>query len=275
MRKITKRRKKVGISRLLFIFVLSLMCISIGYSLLSEEIQVNGKSTVVVSNDNNDKDNKLKMSYQKQTWGNNPYITQFDITVENISNESIDGWTFYIEIPENTKIVNAWSVKANIENNKLILKNEDYNSNISIDGKITFGIQIQSDTQNIELENPITDMGEEDNKNDEIIQNDELNILYSVDTKWQDANGYHTIYTVTIKNNGSPVNKWSIKLNLPSNTSYENSWNCNYIVQDNSILFSNVGYNGNLDTNASTTFGFVLISQSEELELVTEYISSN
>lgn len=271
MRKIAKRRKKIGINGLIIIFILSLTTISVGYSLLSQELKISGKTRIVNSKE---EDESFRMTYQKNSWGQDPYITQFDVTVENISDQAVDSWTFYIDVPENTEIIAFWNVKASIEDNKLILKNESYNGNISIDGKITFGIQLQTYVENYELDGSIIDTGEqEEEKNDEIVLNDNLEVSYNVDSQWQAADGYHTIYSVNIQNNGELINDWSMKIELPIGTVYETSWNANYIVQDNYIIFSNVDYNGTIDSNTAISFSFSIISQSDNIKLTTQYIT--
>lgn len=260
----------MNMKTLIILFLLSLTIIGVGYSLLSQELKLEGKTTLIKQEPEKE---RVRLTYQKQEWGSGPYTAQYDITLENISDETFDGWTIYIPIPEGAELSSCWNVKCSIENNKLVLTNDANNGNLSIGAKLAFGVILKTPVSNFELENPVF------SPNEDIVTppeeaGDEIKVSYVQAQKWFATDGYHIEYNITVTNKGTEtIDGWSFKLKMPSTVRYASSWGCNYIEQTDGIIFSNVSYNGELAPNASTTFSCTIVSQDENFKLETVNIT--
>lgn len=264
MRKISRRRKKIGMKGLISLFLCCLAFIGIGYSFLSENLVVSGKTTLVKQEF---EEEKLRFTYTKEIWGGNPYTVQFDITIENISDEIFESWILNIPITEEFEIINSWNTIAELRNGTLILKNEYYNGNIGIDGKLTLGLQVTTNNKDIELSKPNVNLKDEEEQFEQTIEGSGLEIILTPTQTWSQVGGTYTSYTVTVKNNGKEeINGWSFKMVIPEQAKYSSSWEANYIVQDTGIVFSNVSYNGSIAPGGSVSFGTVIQYQGNSIE---------
>jgi hypothetical protein len=75
---------------------------------------------------------------------------------------------------------------------------------------------------------------------------------YTVSTQWPAGFGAN----VTIKNLGDPVTSWSLVWSFTAGQQVTQSWNTTLTQSGSRVTAGNVGYNGSLATNASTSFGF-------------------
>lgn len=271
MRKIKRNRKKLGMKGLIFAFLITLIFIGTGYSLLSQNLQIKGTTTIVKQIE----EEKIKFTYVKNAWGADPYISQFDITLENVSQETFSNWRFYISVPSGTQVIAAWGVKASIQNGKLVLENESYNANIGIDAKLSFGIQLSTLEPNFELQNPFFESGSNVTSfQEKLPEVGTLNVEYNLSQNWQDGLGYHYSYEARITNSGnSEVNNWRLEINKDSDLSLESAWSTNYVEQQNQIVFTNVDYNGTIAPNATIAFNFVVLSSNSNYKPTTISVS--
>lgn len=255
MKKRRLKHKGLNMRWLMIIFLISLCITSVGYSLLSENLQLKGTVTLVKQiNPEIDAD----FSYTKNVWGSNPYTIQFDVAIKNQSVEIKNGWLIYIDVPSDTEVVSCWSVKCSIQNGKLVLENVDYNSNIGIDGQFSFGVQLNTTDSNLELENPYFESKKEEE--DEPIVSDDLIFTHTQTNSWQDDSGIHIAYDAIVQNNSiNTLESWRVELAKEGSIQLESAWNANYIEQDDCIIFSNVSYNGTLQPQTSATFGFIIL----------------
>lgn len=269
MRKI-RRKKPITVKKLLLAFIISLTVISIGYSKLSTNLEIKGKSSLVVNNEEED----LKIEYQKQYWGENPYTYQFNVTLTNTSTSPKSNWTLSIPMPSDAKLVSFWSVKAQIVDGNLILKNEDYNGEIKVDESVSFGIQIETSQKGFELKEGMDDSTEVEEEPSDTpsggIKN--VEITYKKDSSWPADGGYYIMYTVDILNKGDRLTEWTLKINKPSSVKYANSWNVNYVEQEDMLVFSNVSYNGVIEKDQSISFQFQVFSPTEDYDPTTKLI---
>jgi len=77
------------------------------------------------------------------SYGSYTYI--YDVEVINNSDFEIKNWDFEIELPENTKLTNAWNVNYIVKEDRIELSNMTYNGTIPIGGSTTFGIVLDTD----------------------------------------------------------------------------------------------------------------------------------
>ena len=62
---------------------------------------------------------------------------------------------------------------------------------------------------------------------------------------------------VTVANTGSsPINGWALNFTLPAGQTITSSWNANLTGSSGAVTARNVGFNGTIPANGSTSFGF-------------------
>jgi endo-1,4-beta-xylanase len=64
------------------------------------------------------------------------------------------------------------------------------------------------------------------------------------------------VATVRVTAGSTPVNSWSVGLNLPSGAAVTNSWNADRTGTTGAVQFTSVSYNGRIAAGQSTEFGF-------------------
>ena len=85
---------------------------------------------------------KKSNSYPGQGGG---YVNQFDVTIENISGQSITSWSFDLVLPANASIIGSWGINMTKTGNTYTFYNFDWNGNIPAGGFAqSVGIQIQT-----------------------------------------------------------------------------------------------------------------------------------
>ena len=72
------------------------------------------------------------------------------------------------------------------------------------------------------------------------------------------TNDWSTGFTanVTINNIGDPVNGWTLRFAFPGNQRISQGWSANWTQSGNEVTATNLAWNGNLGTGASTGIGF-------------------
>jgi mannan endo-1,4-beta-mannosidase len=76
----------------------------------------------------------------------------------------------------------------------------------------------------------------------------------TVQTQW--SSGY-VVQPVTVTNTGtSATTGWTVSFTLPAGHTLAGSWNAQLTPTSGTITATNMGYNGNLQPNGNTTFGF-------------------
>jgi hypothetical protein len=77
-------------------------------------------------------------------------------------------------------------------------------------------------------------------------------VAYSVTNQWGGGFGA----SVRLTNLGDPVTSWSLSWTFPAGQTITQIWNANAPIGTSQVTATNVGYNGNLATNATAEFGF-------------------
>jgi cellulase/cellobiase CelA1 len=62
--------------------------------------------------------------------------------------------------------------------------------------------------------------------------------------------------TVTVHNGSAPRAAWQVGWAFPNGQTITQLWNASYTQTGSSVTARNLGYNGSLAANATTTFGF-------------------
>lgn len=77
-------------------------------------------------------------------------------------------------------------------------------------------------------------------------------VTYTVSSQW--GSGFNA--DVTIKNNGSALNSWTLTWAFPGNQQITNAWNTNATQSGKNVTAVNMPYNGNIPTGGTASFGF-------------------
>lgn len=77
-------------------------------------------------------------------------------------------------------------------------------------------------------------------------------VTYAVSSQWPGGFGAN----VTVKNLGDPISSWTLTWSYAAGQQVTQAWNATVTQSGAQVTAKNVGYNGSLATNASTSFGF-------------------
>ncbi|MEV4479558.1 cellulase family glycosylhydrolase [Micromonospora coxensis] len=77
-------------------------------------------------------------------------------------------------------------------------------------------------------------------------------VTYTTTAQWQGGFGAD----VAVTNLGDPLNGWQLTWTFPSGQRVTQAWNATVTSSGDQVTAANVSYNGNLGTNATTSFGF-------------------
>lgn len=136
------------------IFVMFLVCISAGYAIFNQEMNLTGKSNINYKIDTSGYDIKVTLIH---TWGGAPQIYyQYKIEITNNTEETLDGWSIAIDVPEDTKIaMNGNNAETELKNNQIIFTNKGYNKVVEPGKTVDFEFQIITGDENFDIDSVI------------------------------------------------------------------------------------------------------------------------
>ncbi len=202
-------------------------------------------------------DESIEIQYSVTSKWENHY--NVDVTLENVSGEAIDDWEICFEFKD--EIENIWNAKVvSHENGEYVIRNADWNQDITADGSVTFGMTVRYEG---EIEFP------EDcylTKECWPVEGD-YTVEYKENSRWDGyVNG-----SITITNTGKKrIEDW--KLDFETNVeieSIDNIWNAKLlrIFDETLCQVDNATYNQNIEVGQSVEFGFIAKCDGEiELE---------
>lgn len=270
-----RRRKKHKFSTLIVLFVISLFCFSIGYSLLQEKLSIQGKGSIVV-----DTTDDFTYTVTENGWDNNgQYSKQYQFTIQNVKNVSYIGWSATATVNEQDTVVGCWNATCVIKNGILTITNVDYNGNVSSNGTVEFGLILNHINQDSNLsdikfygitsENSGTQTGEEEKEEEKEEGNldESIDVTYTLGDSWYDGEKYHQMLTLNIKNNReTAITSWQIDLDRKK-YNLQNVYNANYIEMETLLRFSNVSYNGMISPGNTVSFQIELTSTENNFNI--------
>lgn len=269
-----RKNRTLSFNGIIILFIFISLFLSVGYSLLVQDLTIGGTTSLVSSNSNDSiSSDDLKFTYEKGVWySNNLYYYQFDMHLENISTYDIKNWQIIIDVPDDAVLVGSWNNNISIQDGKLIINN----GLIEIGDKLSFGCQISTSVDNFDFDNVILN-GEKIIINDsqESEQNN-ISIVFSPTNNWQSGDKYFYQYNIVIKNNGDyNISSWQFDVSLPSTVKMESMWGANYVNKDSVIKFSNLDYNGTINIGGSVTFGGIFSSTDSIIDFEIKSIVTN
>lgn len=290
MRRI-RRKKTLSIHKIVFIFVVALSGISIGYSLLSETLSVSGKGNLV--NINQPNTDKIKFDCKKNSWySDGKFYYNFSCSLTNQTEENIVGWNVKISIPNDIKEVYCWDSLCSVDNSSLLAKNMSYNEVLIPNVQTNFGFQFSTIESELNLDdviingeistptpNPTPDPTPTPTPDptEPPIQTDDIKASIEFVSLWGNEKGnYIKQYKVTVTNNSNiNTNSWSVKIGFPSGFAVSNAWGCNYIAYENNVLFSNAEWGGIIQVGSSISFEIQIETEEKDYTPTIIEISYN
>lgn len=265
-----RRRKRRGISttKILIIFVACTLTFSVGYSLLAQQLTVEGKSNLVYTKvgDNEFESSDLNMKYDENHWysGGRMYY-QYNIELTNISDSPVSDWKIEITLPPSTKYENGWSARYVVDNGILTITKE--NAIIIEPGKsVKFGVQVSMTDTEFKIEDAeLFNTTEKDNdpnpgvipdpKEDE----DCPTVIVNAGNTWTSNGLYYTQYEILVKNETTQsINDWSTKVKLPNGAIINSSWGANVELVDNYATLTPFSYNSTITPNNQVVIGMIV-----------------
>lgn len=270
-RKLHKNRT-LSFKGIIIIFVFISLFFSVGYSFLVQDLTIGGTVSLKDStiNDSISSDD-LKFTYTKGGWySNGYYYYQLDMKLENISVNDIKDWKVTISLPEDSEFIGAWDSSMQIENGKLVISG----GLIELGESLTFGVQFNTLTDNVEIEEIILngtkiiidDVGGTTGEN--------VVVNTKVINNWQSGEYYYQYDIMITNNNDYDINSWQFKVVLPPNATMDSIWGANYINANGVVTLSNLDYNGTIKIGETLTIGGIFKSPTAGISLqVTDILT--
>lgn len=242
-RKARKMKKSIA----LLLFLCMLISNSMGTAFATETEDV-GESAELDSAESRNQyyslDDRLKIHYQVNgQWAGH---TNICVTLENVSGEVIDDWE--VAFQYGSEIEKIWNAEiTSHKENGYIVKNAGWNSDIPVDGTISFGMIVSYDSEfTYPTEYYLT-------RECMAVANEDYTMEYTEEARWDN----HVKGKISISNKGSHViEDW--KLNLDSNLKIESIWDASVLSTYETIqCIDNAEKNCNIGVGKTVEFGFI------------------
>lgn len=199
------------------------------------------------------------------------------MTIYNNTNYTLNGWKVSMSVPSNTQIISSSSTNCTINDNYIIMTNVAYNEQILAKTSTVYEIQISTlnseyKPSNITINEDITKPDNPDDSQDKT--NKKANVTFNIDNSWQSGEYYYYQITSNIENIGTNIiDSWKFDINILEESNIEQIWNATYTKNDTKYTFESSLYNGNIQLNSSSNFGFIIkIKNNNNLNLIAENI---
>lgn len=245
------RKMKKSIALLLFLCMLissSLGTTTVAVATESEDDNELAESTELDSAENRNQyyslDDRLNIHYQVNgQWAGHANV---NVTLENVSGEVIDDWE--IAFQYDGKIENIWNAEVTSHKGKeCIVKNAGWNSDIPVDGTVSFGMIVSYDSEfTYPTEYYLT-------RECMAVAKEDYATEYTEEARWDN----YVKGKISITNKGSHViEDW--KLNLDSNLKIESIWDASVLSTYETIqCIDNAEKNRNIGIGKTVEFGFI------------------
>lgn len=264
-----KRRKNKYITITLILFAIIMIIISTAYAILNNKIKIVGKVTLG-ENSNINKGYNVTYVIRNKWSANNKYIFQISMTLENNTDELLDGWRISIENPENGEVLNYYNVNLNATANTIEFSNVSYNAQVPSKGKVTFEFQIATTNSYYKPENIIVNGSSIEKPNEpekpEKPEEKKIEVTMEKEGQWGTEGEYYTQIKMIVKNVGNTeIHSWQFDIKFENETTIEQIWNIkSEKINNYQYTISNSDYNGMIQPNAEISFGGIIRSSKSE-----------
>lgn len=262
-------RKKFTFKYIFIIFIASVLLLSVGYSLLSENLLIEGKGNLVITDPEKE---DYTVTYTKETWYSGKHHYNFNLVLTN-NTEPIYEWVIVVNVPNDTTITNCWNATCEVENGQLKITNLSYNGFVNTNASINLGVSLTTNTAQLELNNFEVQQPDEEVEGDKEIAG--LTATLVKGNSWQSGNQYVTQYDLKVKNNSTiNIKNWKVKIKLNSAT-VANYWNLQVEIVGDYLYLSNVAYNGNINIGGEAGGGLQLMTPTANHNFVIQSVTTN
>ena len=167
------------------------------------------------------------------------------VRIKNISEYDIHNW--YLAYDSSYPILKIWNAEIYEQNNNYtIIKNAEWNQDISAGGIIEYGITCVGDFFGFPSEAQLVTKSVEKDSS-------KYDVKYIVNSDWN--TGFSGTITI-INKDDKPLEDWTLEFNFGKEIS--NLWNGKMEASgDGHYVVQNVGYNSNIPAGGEISFGFV------------------
>ena len=261
------RNKNVFI--VLIVFIVIMISISVVYAILSEKINITGKATIGEKTTTN-KGYNVTYTIKNKWTVDNKYVFQISMSLENNTDDILDGWKISIANPENGEVLNYYNVNCKATESIIEFSNVSYNAQVPSKGKVVFEFQIATTDPYYKPENIIINGSTivSPEKPDEPTEPEEKKVEVEIqkENQWGTENEYYTQIKIIVKNIGNKeIHSWQFDINFESETTIEQMWNV--VVNKNSdskYTILNSEYNGVIQAGSEINFGGIIKSKISE-----------
>lgn len=264
------RRKNRAI--LIVTFCILLLSLGIAYSILKQDLKIIGKANIETK--------PIEPSGYEVTYTidnkwitNHKYYYSITMTLKNNTNELLEGWKISIKAPSNVELLNFSNVNCKLNGNIIEFTNVAYNWQVPSKESVSFEFQLATTdpyyqpSDIIVNDNNQQPSPEEPDKPEETEK--KASFEYIKENEWTSGNDYFYQYLVKIKNIGfNEIHSWKFEMHFKTLTKVNQIWNANYeIKEENQFIFTNTAYNGMIEPKKEISFGLILESQDNQLQL--------
>lgn len=266
------RRKKINFKVILIcIFSITLLSLSMAYSILKQNIKIIGKANLIPQTPEQE---GYEVTYEinNKWYSNGKYYYEIRMTLHNHTNQQLEGWKIDVQAPTNAEIINYSNVNCKLNGKIIEFTSVSYNAEIAAKEKVSFEFQVSTtdpyyQPSNIVINGNIQVPPDEPEKPEETEK--KANIIFWEENNWEVGGEYYEQYQVKVQNIGiSEITSWKFDLDLKEEAKIQQIWNA--LVQNNEgnlFTFSNSAYNGIIEIGGEVTFGFIFSSSNKEVKL--------
>ena len=246
----SRRRRLIHLRTFLFVGFISVLFVSVGYALFSQNLSLQGKGTAVVS----PSPGGLTVVWTRNAWqSKRNWSYNMNGTITNNGTAASSDWEITIQLPVSITGLSCWGGDCVLSGTTLTISSLSYNGAISPGGSTTLGVSFTSSSGSISFDNSVIATDPSATAQFEVITG--LTATMAFQNQWQSGSNYVKQYNVTVTNtSGQKVKSWRIEISNWSNTTHSVAglWNAGYVSETSRLLMTSQGA---LDNGASASFG--------------------
>lgn len=269
------KNKNNNIFILIIIYFICFIFISSAYSFFNEQLELKGQTGF---SNNENKEYEYDYLIQNSWESGGYYFYHYNINVTYKGNENIVGWQINIEVPLSTEINGCYNAnECVVNNNTLRITNASWNGAMTNNSIVTSSFIIKTTEKNYEFKISSINFS----KNNDVIVPDsdsgsnapiEGNAIANLNI--QNSWGNTTQFELELINNSNEnLSSWEVRYQVSDGAKVINIWGGNYILKDNILILSGLGWNQSLsigETNKNLGFQLETIEMAPvKLKLIS------
>ena len=184
----------------------------------------------------------IRATFLLDNYWNGGYVAS--VTVENISDCPIENWAFVFEYAGNINSIWNAAIDETVENG-YVLKNVGWNQDIQPGSSISFGLSGIEDFQGFPTDYKLLGKVSE-------VNGEGYSSAYTLYSDW--GSGFSGEFAIT-NTSDSVIEDWIVEFDFDRNIT--DIWKAEILShEDNHYVIKNLGYDANIESGATVTFGF-------------------